>query len=201
MRGFERARRVSGCARIRLTLLTILAVLTGGWRSCSASGVGGWHDAVVDKGGAIRPFLPNVYVAGTVTKGKLTYGGGAEWAVENWWGLGMEYRQGQVRYARGRKRGTAHALGGRAYAETPWFGRWRLRTEAGGAVILGQASDIRVDIGWAASARVGARWRLTERISALGWAGVIQTGRVDTDIGYYPAATMPDYGLGVWVGW
>ncbi len=192
--GSEAGSGIGGIMKYRVMVLLAGMFLPG-------LGVAGiWRDAVIGNVGVVRPYLPNIYAMGTVTEGKLTYGGGLEWALDNWWGLGFEYRQAQMRYMRRRKRGTAHAVGVRAYGESPSIGRLCLRAEVGGAAIIGQASDIRVDTGWAVGARTGVRWRLTDRVSALGWAGLIRTGRVDTDIGYYPSAWMPDYGLGIWVG-
>ncbi len=182
---------------MRLRGMVLLAVVIGPGVGLA----GGWRDLVLGNVGYVRPYLPvAAYAVGTVAEGKLTYGAGVDWALDDWWGVGLEYRQARMRYAKGRKRGTAHAAGARAYAESPSLGRVRLRAETGAAVVIGQAGDVRVDTGWAVSARAGVRWRLTERLSVLGWAGLIGTGRVDTDVGYYPAALVPDYGLGVWVG-
>ena len=182
-----------------------------GWRFCFLGVVlgfapgllwaDGWQGAVSRYSGRLQPFLPDAaYVAGTAMAGKLTYGGGVDWGLGDWWGVGLAYRQAQMRYAKGRDRGTAHGAGVRAYAVSPELGRVRLRGDAGSAVIFGQAGDVRVDLSWAVSARGGMVWRLTDRLGVLGWAGLVGTGRVDTDIGYYPSRVMPDYGLGLRVG-
>ncbi len=46
------------------------------------------RDGVIGNVGVVRQYLPNIYAMGTVTEGKLTYGGGLEWALDNWWGWG-----------------------------------------------------------------------------------------------------------------
>ena len=159
-----------------------------------------WTEWLLDNERVVRAVMPDAgYVYGAATKDVLTYGGGVEWMPGDWLGWGLEYRQAQVRQARGR-RGTAHAVGVKAYAETPAVWRVSLRTEIGAGAVLGESDAVKVDPSWAASARLGVRWRLSNWISALAWAGAVQTGRINTNEGYFLPKLMPDCGVGVAVG-
>lgn len=92
-------------------------------------------------------------------------------------------------------------MGVKTYAETPAVWRVSLRPEIGAGVVLGESDAVKIDPCWAASARLGLRWRLSNWISAVAWAGAVQTGRINTNEGYFLPKLMPDYGIGVMVGW
>jgi hypothetical protein len=160
-----------------------------------------WPDWLLDNGAVIQKIMPDsVYVFGTATEAHLTYGGGVEWMADGWWGFGLEYRQAPVRMASSRQHGTVHIAGAKLVAETPAFRRISLRPEIGAAVLLGESDAVKIDPSWAASARLGVRLRLTGRLSAGGWVGAVQTGRVNTGDGYFSPKLMPDYGVGIAVG-
>ena len=157
-----------------------------------------WLEA---ESGLVRQIMPGaVYVYGAATKAHLTYGGGVEWVPSDWYGFGLEYRQAPVRMATSRQRGTLHIAGIIANAGTHADWRIRLRAEIGAGVLLGEAKNFKMDPSWAAGARLGAGWRVFDRISAMAWVGAVQTGRVNTSEGYFLPTLMPDYGIGVKVG-
>lgn len=113
---------------VRMRILAGLLVFVAVWMPGAVRA--DWTEWLLGNERVVQALMPDAgYVFGAATRAALTYGGGVEWMPGDWWGLGLEYRQAQVRQARGR-RGTAHAVGVKTYAETPAVWRVSLRPES-----------------------------------------------------------------------